>query len=355
MFNQYFPQSISDILSNYLWGNKLGDYVWALIIFVVLAVVFRIIYKTALKRLAKAAEKTHTDIDDALVQVFASIKPPFYYFLAFYFGIRSIAINDFLLKAIVSILVIWVTYLVINGVQVAIEFIAKRITKDRDISAKPEVHTLALIAKISLWTLGVLLLLSNLGVNITSLIAGLGIGGVAVALALQNILTDLFSSFAIYFDKPFKVGDFIIVGDKMGVVKKIGIKTTRVQALQGEELVFSNRELTSATIQNFKRMQSRRVAFTFGLVYNTPSEVVAAINNDVKEIIGSIEKTRFDRCHFKEFGPSALNFEAAYYIDSADYNIFMDVQQEINLRLMKAVAERGTNFAYPTTTVYLKK
>jgi len=355
MFDQYFPQSINDLLAEPFLGNTVGSYVAALAVFILALIVFKVIYAIILKRLAKAAEQTRTDIDDALVRVFASIKPPFYYFLAFYFGIRMIVINEFMLKVIGAVLVIWVTYLVINGVQVAIEFTARKITKERDVDSKPTVHLLSIITKITLWTLGFLLLLSNLGIDITSLIAGLGIGGVAVALALQNILTDLFSSFAIYFDKPFKIGDFIIVGDKMGVVKKIGIKTTRVQALQGEELIFSNRELTSVTIQNFKKMQSRRIQFNFGVLYETPAEKVKQIPETVKKIAESIKGVRFDRCHFKEFGASSLNFEVVYYIDSSDYNVYMDTQQEINLKIMGDFASRGIGFAYPTTTVYLKK
>lgn len=355
MFDQYLPQSINDLLANTFLGNSVGNYITAVVIFIISLIVFKIIYAVILKKLAKAAEKTRTDIDDALVRVFASIHPPFYYFLAFYFGLRAITINEFALRVIGSILVIWVTYLVINGVQVAIEFTARKITKDKDVESRPTVHLLSVITKISLWTLGFLLLLSNLGIDITSLIAGLGIGGVAVALALQNILTDLFSSFAIYFDKPFKIGDFIIVGDKMGVVKKIGIKTTRVQALQGEELVFSNKELTSVTIQNFKKMQSRRVQFGFGIVYETSSEKIKNINEEVKKIITNIQMTRFDRCHFKEFGASSLNFEVAYYINSADYNVYMDTQQEINLKIIELLSKEGVGFAYPTTTVYFKK
>ncbi len=354
MFSQYLPQQLNDFGSNVFFGNTVKGYLTALIIFIVFLIIFKMLYKVILKKFAKASEKTKTDIDDGLVRVFSSIKPPFYYFLAFYFAIRVLSINEFALKAIIAVLVIWITYLVINSVQVAIEFTARKITKEKDVDSKPAVSMISLITKILLWTLGFMLLLSNLGVNITSLIAGLGIGGVAVALALQNILTDLFSSFAIYFDKPFKIGDFIIVGDKMGVVKKIGIKTTRVQALQGEELIFSNRELTSVTIQNFKRMQSRRVQFNFGILYETPVDKVKLIPESVKKIILAIKDTRFDRCHFKEFGDSSLNFEVAYYVDSSDYNVYMDIQQEINIKIMEEFNACKIGFAYPTTTVYIK-
>jgi len=214
---------------------------------------------------------------------------------------------------------------------------------------------LNIIIKIILWIIGLLLILSNLGINITSLVAGLGIGGIAIALALQNILSDLFSSFAIYFDKPFKVGDFIIIGKDMGTVEQIGIKTTRLRALQGEQIVISNQELTSARIQNFKKLSERRVAFELGVVYGTPDDKMKKIPELIEKIIKETKDTRFDRSHFKSFGDFALIFETVYYITSGEYLDYMNAQQEIGLKIKEKFSTEEIEFAYPTQTLFLNK
>jgi small-conductance mechanosensitive channel len=185
------------------------------------------------------------------------------------------------------------------------------------------------------------------------LVAGLGIGGIAVALALQNVLGDLFASLSIILDKPFVLGDFIIVGDLLGVVEKIGLKTTRVRSLSGEQLIFANSDLLSSRIRNFKRMQERRIAFGFGVLYQTKPEQLEAIPGMVKGIIEGQENARFDRAHFKGFGESAYDFEVVYFLNTPDYVAYMDCQQAINLGICRGLAERGVEFAYPTRTIYL--
>ena len=199
------------------------------------------------------------------------------------------------------------------------------------------------------------MVLSNLGYNVTTLVAGLGIGGLAIAFALQKVLEDIFSSVSIYFDKPFEIGDFIIVGEQMGVVKKIGIKSTRIQALQGEEIVISNRELTSVRIQNFKRMEKRRVAFSFGVLYSTSNAKLKKAIEMVKKIVEKAEHADLDRVHFKAFGSSSLDFEVVYYLKSRDYNVYMDTQQEINFAIKEAFEKEKIEFAYPTQTIHLAK
>jgi small-conductance mechanosensitive channel len=198
-------------------------------------------------------------------------------------------------------------------------------------------------------------IMSNLGFDVTSLVAGLGIGGIAVALALQSVLSDVFSSFSIYFDKPFQAGDFIIVGQHMGIVKHIGIKSTRIQTLQGEELIISNKELTSARVQNFKKMEKRRITFTFGVTYQTPVKKLKKIPEMVKEIVAKIELADLDRVHFRKYGDFSLNFEVVYYVKIPDYGKYMDTQQEINLALKERFEKEGIEFAYPTQTIFLNK
>jgi small-conductance mechanosensitive channel len=191
--------------------------------------------------------------------------------------------------------------------------------------------------------------------DVTALVAGMGIGGIAVALALQNILGDLFASLSIVLDKPFVIGDFIIVGELMGGVEKIGLKTTRVRSLSGEQLIFSNSDLLNSRIRNYKRMQERRIPFGFGVTYQTTPDQLEAIPALIKSIIECEEGLRFDRAHFKGFGESSYDFEVVYYINTPDYNAYMDAQQTINLALCRGFAERGIEFAYPTRTIHMHR
>ena len=209
------------------------------------------------------------------------------------------------------------------------------------------------VGMLVLWSLLFILALDNIGVQVTALVAGLGIGGIAIALAAQSVLGDLFASLAIVLDRPFAVGDFIIVDDMLGTVEKIGIKTTRVRSLSGEQLVFGNNDLLSSRIRNYGRMEQRRVVFTLGVTYDTATELVEMIPEMVREAIESQPLTRFDRAHFNAYGDSALSIEAVYYVLSADYGVYMDIQQAINLQVLRRFRATGIEFAFPTQTVYV--
>lgn len=208
------------------------------------------------------------------------------------------------------------------------------------------ISTLLLVAII------VLIALDNAGVDVTAMVAGLGIGGIAIALAVQSILGDLFSAVSIVIDKPFVVGDFIIVGDKMGTVETIGLKTTRLRALSGEQLVFANSDLLSSRIQNFKRMVERRVVIGIGVTYQTTPENLRAIPGLIREAVERHKLTRFDRCHFMKFADSSLNFELVYYVRDPDFNKHADIQQSVLLEIFERFHAAGIDFAYPTQTVY---
>ncbi len=215
-------------------------------------------------------------------------------------------------------------------------------------------NLIALLAKIALWVLGGLFVLSNLGIEVTSLIAGLGIGGIAIAFALQGVLSDLFASLSIYLDKPFRIGDFIVVGNDSGIVEKIGIKTTRIRTLQGEELVVSNNELTTARVQNFKKMKERRVNFTLGVTYDTPPEKLRRIPEMVREIFAALEGARIDRVHFTTFADSALLFEIVFHVESPEFARYLDIKEKFNLMLLECFQAEGIEFAFPTQTVFVK-
>ncbi len=194
-----------------------------------------------------------------------------------------------------------------------------------------------------------------MGIKISGLIAGVGIGGIAIAFASQAILGDVFNYFTIFFDKPFEIGDFIVIDEHKGNVEYIGLKSTRIKSINGEQLVFSNTDLTNSRVRNYKRMTERRVVFAFGVTYQTPVKTLKKILDLVQKIIDDLEDTRFDRAHFQKFGDSSLDFEVVYYVQSNDYAIYMDKQQEINFKLMEGIKKLKTDFAYPTRTVFIEK
>jgi len=351
---RYIPDYFLEIFSRpAVGGNTVGDFAAAVGVFFVVLLAFRIFQEVIVRYLRRLAKRTKTDIDDMFIRILSQMRPPFYLLLAFYVGLRLISVNELFVKIVGSVLIVWVVYLVIGAVQILVNYVMEKSFGDvEDVGTKAAIGTMSKVVKGILWFLGGLFVLSNLGVNVTSVLAGLGIGGIAVALALQNILGDLFSSFAIFLDKPFRVGDFISVGEYMGTVEKIGIKTTRIRSLGGEEVIISNRELTESRIQNFKRMEERRIVFEVGVVYGTASEKLRMIPDMVRGIIEVVDHARPDRVHFKSFGDFSLNFEIVYYVGTREYGTYMDVQQEINLALNDAFAREGIEFAYPTQMVY---
>ena len=265
-------------------------------------------------------------------------------------------IEDWLNQVINIILIGWIIYQGIYALQILINYILKKALRGKDdLHTQSALRFMGNMAKAVLWILGLLLFLSNLGINVTSLVAGLGIGGIAIAFALQNILSDLFSSFAIYFDKPFQVGDFIMIGTDMGEVIKVGIKTTRIKTLRGEELVISNQELTSSRVQNFQKMKERRVEFALGVTYETETKKLKKIPEIIEGIIKEEKSARFDRCFFKEFGDFALIFDVVYYVSSGDYMDYARANQSIFLKIKEAFEKEGIDFAYPTQSIYLMK
>ncbi len=339
-----------------LGGNLVVDYMVAILVFLVALGVFKIFREYLLRRLARLAKKTATDVDVTLIEVIRKVRPPFYFFLAVYVALLSLNVPARLEQLVNYTLLILVAYQVASATCTFIDFLVqKKLAREKAGQTQSALFVMARIVKGGIWVTVVIFVLSNMGVNITSFVATLGIGGVAVALALQNILTDLFSAFSIYFDKPFEVGDFIMVGEHMGTVEHIGIKSTRLRSLQGEEIVMSNQELTSVRVQNFKQLRERRAVFQFGLKYDTPREKLERVPEILKEIIEELELTRIDRAHFFRFGESALECEVVYYMMSPEYNDYMDAQQRINLELKQRLESEGIGFAFPTRVVYQRE
>jgi small-conductance mechanosensitive channel len=222
-----------------------------------------------------------------------------------------------------------------------------------DRAAAGSLGIIGFVLNVAIWAMVLLLTLDNLGIDITALIAGLGIGGVAVALAVQNILGDLFASLSITLDRPFVVGDFLIVGDFMGSVEYIGIKSTRLRSLSGEQIIISNSDLLSSRVRNYGRMSERRVVFSTSVTYETDLEKLEQIPALIRQIVESQPGTRFDRSHFAKHASASIDYETVYYVLSSDYNKYMDIQQAINLRLHRELLQRGVEFAYPTQKLYV--
>ncbi len=347
------------ILNYYFWNNSIRDYLIALGIFLLSLIVLKFFKYVILQKLRIVMDHTKTEFDDLVINIIDS-GWWFYIFLSLYISIQFIELPEILAKIVYYLFLISVVYYLVKGVQKIIDYFFEKLIKkgEREEEKKFDPSVIQLLNKFSrfaLWCLAVIIILQNLGYNISTLVAGLGIGGIAVAFAIQNILGDIFSSFSIYFDKPFQVGDFIIIGKEMGVVKKIGIKSTRIQALEGQEVVISNKELTETRVHNYKKMEKRRIVFNFGVIYETPNEKLEKIPLMVKEIIDKIEIAELDRVHFKSFGDFSLIFEVVYYLKSTDYKDYMDVQQKINLTLKQEFEKQGIVFAYPTQTIFLNK
>ncbi len=349
-------EAIQSFLALEFLGNTIQAFAIALGVFFAILIGLWILKTAIVKRLRRLAERTATDIDDFLIGLPRHVGPVTYFVLAFYFATRSLVLPENLARVIHILFVVILTFKII---QTALEIVAFLLRKWAA-RAEPDDPTSALVVtnmikvlRVALWAAGVIFVLDNLGIHVTSIVAGLGIGGVAVALAAQSLLGDAFSSFAIFVDKPFKVGDFIIVGDLLGTVEHIGFKTTRIRSLGGEQLVFSNSDLTSSRIRNYKRMKMRRIVFTVGVTYQTTLEQVKAIPGIIEEIIKSHELAKFDRAHFKSFGDFGLIFEAVYNVLVPEYNKYMDVQQSINEEIMEAFQKRGIEFAYPTQQLFV--
>ena len=341
-----------------LYQNSIINWLVAVAIAVAVFLVMRLAKAVIKQRVGQLAVKTAVDWDDLIVALTQRIHSWVLLVLAIYAGSLKLdlpaRVSVFIKKGVFVVLLFQVALIVTYVIKFLIDrYRRKKI--ESDAAAVTTLSSIGFILKILLWFILLLVALDNFGINVTTLVAGLGISGIAVALAVQNILGDLFASFSIVFDKPFVIGDFIIVGDFLGTVEYVGLKTTRIRSLSGEQVILSNTDLLKSRIRNFKRMYERRVVFTIGVLYQTPYEHLIEIPKMIQSIIESQSQVRFDRAHFKEYGAYSLNFEIVYWIRNPDYNVYMDIQQTINLSIFKQFEEKGIEFAYPTQTLFVQK
>ena len=310
-----------------------------------------------LSRMKELAEATSTRIDDLLVMAIEKFVLPVLYLGIFYAALHTLALSTEFHNAVKTAAIVVLTILVVRAGIAALNHLIQSTWQDTSGTSGGEKQLKGIrgLINIVVWALALVFMLDNLGVKISAVVAGLGIGGVAVALAAQAVLGDLFSYFVIFFDKPFEIGDFITVDEKMGVVEYIGIKTTRLRALGGEQLVFANKDLTNSRVHNYKKMDRRRVVFSVGVVYQTTAEVLKRIPGMIKDIIVAQRDATFDRGHFSSFGDSSLDFEFVYYVTGSDYTKYMDIQQAINLGIFEVFEREGIEMAYPTQTLFINK
>lgn len=307
------------------------------------------------RRLASFARATATYLDDLALKALCATHPLFMLVMGLYAGAQWLTLpqqgNVVLSRLAIAVLLLQLARWGDVGVRGWLHHFRTR-RSAQDLASTTSTAALGFVVRAALWVMIILMILDNFGVNITTLIASLGIGGIAVALALQNILGDLFSSLSIMLDKPFVVGDFITVDDIAGNVEYVGLKTTRIRGLGGEQVVFSNSDLLKSRIRNYKRMQTRRIVFTIGVTYEIGKRQLLAIPGILRAIVESQPQVRFDRAHFKSYGASSLDFETVYIVQTPDYGVYMDVQQAINIALFERFEQEGISFAYPTQTVY---
>jgi small-conductance mechanosensitive channel len=342
---------LQELAGHVYFGNTLGNWAGALVTFALWFTVLPIARAGISSRLRKLhpAHRTASALELVLALLAATTRV-FLLAVAVWLALRWLVMPPTVARTLdVALQVIAWFQVGLWGMTLVTRAIRARQLADSAGEGAASLNILRFVALAAVWIVAILMLLGNLGVEIMPLVAGLGIGGIAIALAVQNVLGDLLGSLSIALDKPFRVGDFLVVGEEKGTVEYIGIRSTRLRSLTGEALVMSNGDLLKSRVRNYKLLAERRATFNIGITYETPRELVEAVPGLIEEAIRAQRKTRFDRAHFAVFGDYALIFEAVYFVLDPEYNVFMDIQQAINLRLLDEFGRRGIEFAYPTS------
>jgi small-conductance mechanosensitive channel len=348
-----------EFLSQIVYDNSIKTWLISVVIAIISIIFLQLLRGWVARKVSSLATQTDTKIDDLVADLIRRTKFIFILIISLYFG--SLILNlpgtviTFIRTAATAMTFIQIAFWG-NGL---ITFWASHQVDqatDQDAASATSMNVLSYVAKVILWSVITILILDNIpGIEVDSLIASLGIGGVAVALAVQNILGDLFASLSIALDKPFVIGDFLVIGDYRGTVERIGMNSTRIRSQSGEELIFSNSDLVQSRISNYKTMARRRVHFELGIKGETPYDKLVAIPGILEEIVESQDKATFDRAHFREFGDFALKYDVVYHVEGPDYWQYMDIQQAINLEIIKRFEADGIEFAYPTQVIHLEK
>jgi small-conductance mechanosensitive channel len=346
-----------DLLDRKVYGASITRWLLALATLFAVYLLLSVLQRWMKQRVGKFAQRTATTWDDLLVEVISRTR--WYFLLVMSFETAALLVPatrrvEAILRAALIIASLLQAGVWGNGI---IAFFADRYTRLKtggDVASRATVYAMGYGARIALWTILIVTGLGAFDIKATGLLTSLGIGGVAVALAAQNVLGDLFAAVAIVLDRPFVVGDAIAIEGVEGDVEQIGLKTTRIRSVNGEQIVIANNDLLKSRIRNYGRIQQRRSHFHLDVAYDTPADTVARIPGMVKDIVEKQEKTRFERCHFLAFGDSALRLEVVYFVTQPEYRKFADTQQAINLDILRRFAAEKIQFAYPSRTVFLK-
>lgn len=346
---------MNDILSRVYFDNTVQEYLVALAIIIGGILIIRIFKKTVVRQLKKWAGKSENTLDNFAINAIEKFALPALNFVVVYIGINYLTLTETAEKIIKIAVAVVVTFFLLRLIStLALHGLQSYVRRQEHGEEKvKQLGGIMLILNGIIWIVGAIFLFDNLGYDVGTVIAGLGIGGIAIALAAQNILGDLFNYFVIFFDRPFEIGDFIILDDKLGTVEYIGIKTTRIKSLTGEQLILSNSDLTASRVHNYKRMERRRIQFNITVTYPNSLENIRMIPEIIKDAIRSTKGLTLDRSHFKGYIDSSLNFETIYFVESPDYNVYMDLNQAMYLKIYEEFERRNISFAYPTRTIFV--
>ncbi len=348
---------MEEILQFSFLGNTLFAYCIAIGGILVTWIVVRLIRKQVINFLKKLTARSSTNLDDLVIEIAERFVIPYVYLLVNYHILTQLQLLPVVERIAAAAFYVISTYFLVRLINFVIHSVVVGYMERKNEPPEriKQVTGMLLVVKAVTWGMGLVMLADNLGYDVTTIIAGLGVGGIAIALAAQNILGDLFSYFVIFFDKPFEIGDFIIVDGNFGVVEKIGIKTSHVRSPDGQQLVMPNAEMVKSVIHNYKRLQRRRVIFSIGVVYQTSPAKLRQVRDIIQQIVTPYEEVTFDRTHLKSFGDFSVNFEIVYYIESADYAIFMEMHHNISLEIFEQFEKHGIEFAFPTQTLYVNQ
>lgn len=343
------------VLKRYYFNNSVLDYLIFLACALIGVLLIWLLSRFLLGRFIKRAEKTETTADNIICEIIKKRLVPIAYLIVLFFSTKLLVFTPRVYNAINTVFLALIVIMGALFVSSLLVFLFSKYWKNKNAGESNEMalRLLTFVIKLAVWIVALFLFLDNLGIKINSLIAGLGIGGIAIAFAAQAILADIFCFFSIFFDRPFEIGDYIVFGEFSGTVEHIGVKTTRLRTLSGEQLICSNTDLTSSRIRNYKTMRQRRIVFTLQVTHDTDHDRLREIPGMVKEIIEETPDTSFSRAHFAEFGEYSLDYTIVYYVLSGDYAKYMDVHQDILFKIKDAFDKSGIRFAYPTRTLHM--
>ncbi len=348
-------EKISYILSLSYFSNTVGAYIFSAVSFIFVLWLLYFFRKVIFRKLEKLAERTETDLDDLAIKLIKKIKNPEYQIIAFYFALKSLNRAPSFDYALKMVLIVVFTYRFLTIAEEIFSYWLGKLQKDKQ-SPVAALGSVKIIFRIIIWLVAILFVLHNAGAKIGALLTSLGIGGVAVALAAQTILGDIFNFFVILLDKPFAKGDFIVLGGNIsGTVEEIGLKSVKIRSLAGELITVTNTKVFADTIQNYAAMKERRVLASLGVVYNTSSEKLKKIPQIIKESVEKFSNTRFDRANMSKFGLYSIDFEFVYYLTNPDYAFYMACHENILNEILSRFRSEGIEFAYPTQTLFVQK